>query len=201
MEVRRLIRSGMMVCAAGVVCVAVAFCADPPEAGTASTNGLTPTSPAPEAADGRVSVAVARDRAKVMHDVYSATLGTLHHRYFHGDRATVPARAMEDVFAELKRNSKVESRWISVNTKAMSLDHDPKTDFEKRAAQEISDGKLEVEVVEDGYYRRVGAIPLGGGCLSCHEGLFRSTAKVQRFAGLVISVPVQATPLESTKSK
>lgn len=199
MEVRRLIRSGMMVCAAGVVCMAVALCADPPAPGTTSANDLTPTSPDP--ADGRVSVAVARDRAKVMHDVYSATLGTLHHRYFHGDRATVPARAMEDVFAEIKRNSKVESRWISVNTKAMSLDHDPKTDFEKRAAQEIADGKTEVEVVEDGYYRRAGAIPLGGGCLSCHEGLFRSTAKVQRFAGLVISVPVQTATLESTKSK
>lgn len=201
MKVRWLIRPGMMVCAAGVVCVAVALCADPPKPTTPAANELTPTSPDSEVADGRVSVAVARDRAKVMHDVYSATLGTLHHRYFHGDRATVPARAMEDIFAELKRNSKVESRWISVNTKAMSLDHDPKTDFEKRAAKEIADGKLEVEVVEDGYYRRAGAIPLGGGCLSCHEGLFRSTAKVQRFAGLVISVPVQSAPLESTESK
>ncbi|MEI8381973.1 MAG: DUF3365 domain-containing protein [Planctomycetota bacterium] len=141
--------------------------------------------------DDRVTLAVARDRAKVMEDVYKTTLDVIHHRYFHGERAAVPARAMEDVFAEMKRQSKVEARWISINTKAMSINHDPKTDFELRAVKELGDEKSEIETVEDGYYRRAGVIPLTSGCLSCHEGLFKSSSKVQRYAGLVISIPIR----------
>lgn len=141
--------------------------------------------------DDRVTVEVARDRAKVMEDIYKSTLDVIHHRYFHGERAAVPARAMEDVFAEMKRHSKVEARWISINTKAMSINHDPKTDFELRAVKELGDEKAEIETVEDGYYRRAGVIPLTSGCLSCHEGLFKSSSKVQRYAGLVISIPVR----------
>lgn len=144
--------------------------------------------------DDRVTLAVARDRAKVMEDVYKTTLDVIHHRYFHGERAAVPARAMEDVFAEMKRQSKVEARWISINTKAMSINHDPKTDFELRAVKELGDEKTEIEAVEDGYYRRAGVIPLTSGCLSCHEGLFKSSSKVQRYAGLVISIPIREEP-------
>ena len=67
-----------------------------------------------------VPLDVARDRAKVMHDVYEATLEVLHHRYFHGNRATVPARAMQDIFSAIERQSKVKARWISVNMKPMN---------------------------------------------------------------------------------
>lgn len=139
----------------------------------------------------RVSVEIARDRARVMHDVYSATLDVIHHRYFHGDRAVIPARAMEDIFDEINQQSKAEARWIAVNTTAMSIDHEPETDFEKRAAREISAGKIEVEAVEEGYYRRAGAIRLGGGCMSCHGGFFRAPSATKKFAGLVISIPVK----------
>lgn len=148
--------------------------------------------------DDRVTLAVARDRAKVMEDVYKTTLDVIHHRYFHGERAAVPARAMEDVFAEMKRQSKVETRWISINTKAMSINHDPKTDFELRAVKELGEEKSEIETVEDGFYRRAGVIPLTSGCLSCHEGLFKSSSKVQRYAGLVISIPIRE---EGTKQE
>lgn len=139
----------------------------------------------------RIDVALARDRAKQMHEIYSSTLDVIHHRYFHGDRATIPARAMEDIFRDMKRRSDVDARWISVNTKAMSIDHDPKTDFEKRAAKELAEGKAEIEEIEDGFYRRAGAISLHAGCVSCHEGLFRSSSNKPKFAGLVISIPIQ----------
>jgi hypothetical protein len=138
----------------------------------------------------RVSVAVARERAKTLHDVYAATLETMHHHYFRGDRATVPAKAMEDVFGELRRQTKVEARWISVSLQPMSINHEPKSEFEKQAAKEIAAGKGEVDVVEGGYYRRAGAIPLAGGCVSCHGRLFKGAEDKQRFAGLVISIPV-----------
>src|SRR5690349_1357010 len=69
----------------------------------------------------RVTVEIARDRARLLHDVYSSTLHVMHERYFHDERAIVPARALEDVFADLARQSKVKARWISVNTKPMSV--------------------------------------------------------------------------------
>jgi|GEM_PF-3530951 len=51
----------------------------------------------------RYSSEDARIRAKLMNEIYIATLDMLHHRYFHQERTMVPARAMEDVFSELKK--------------------------------------------------------------------------------------------------
>lgn len=143
----------------------------------------------------RVSIDVARDRAKLMHDIYSATLDTMHHRYFHREKAVIPARAMEDVFTEMQHNNKSEARWIAVNLRAMSIDHEPESDFEKHAARELTAGKEDVEQIEGGYYRRVTPIPLVEGCIACHEGSFRQPSKSPKFAGLVISIPI----LEATE--
>lgn len=144
------------------------------------------------------SLQAARERAGLVHEIYAATLETMHHRYFNEDRAVVPARAMEDIFARIRRQSQVDARWISVNTKPMSIGHEPKTDFEKQAAKEIAAGKEQVEIVEDGHYRRVGAIPLTGACIRCHDPFSLSpTAKVgPKYAGLVISVPIGAGEVE-----
>jgi hypothetical protein len=139
----------------------------------------------------RVAVSVARDRAKVMHDVYAATLEVMHDRYFHDDRAIVPARALEDVFAELAKQSAVKANWIAVNTKAMSINHEPKTNFEKQAATELAAGKDEYELIEKGVYQRAAPIALTGGCVSCHTGFFSGAPKSPRFAGLVITIPVE----------
>jgi hypothetical protein len=46
-----------------------------------------------------------------MHDVYAATLEVLHHRCFHRDRAIIPARAMQDIFSEIERQSKTEDAF------------------------------------------------------------------------------------------
>ena len=175
----------------GVLCVAIALYAEPPDRNVTKPSENKTSASSSQAEDVRVDTAVARDRAKQMHEIYSATLDVIHRRYFHGERATIPARAMEDVFTEMKHRSKIEARWISVNTKAMSIDHDPKTEFEKRAAKELAEGKMAIEVVEDGYYRRAGAISLNSGCLSCHEGLIQSSSKKPRYAGLVISIPIE----------
>lgn len=138
-----------------------------------------------------VSVAVARDRAQVLQGVYVATLEVMHDRYFHDEKAMVPARALEDVFAEMARQQKIQARWISVNTKAMSVGHEPKTDFEKLAAKEIAAGKESVEEIAGGEYRRAAAVPLTAGCIACHTGFFAAAPKSPRFAGLVISIPVE----------
>lgn len=138
-----------------------------------------------------VPLAVARDRAKLMHTIYAATLDSLHHHFFRRDRSVLPARAMEDIFAEVDRQSKIKSRWIAVNTTAMSVNHEPKTAFEKKAAAEITAGKTEFEQVDKGYYYRAGSIPLGSGCVGCHTAFFSKDIKTPRFAGLVIAIPVK----------
>jgi len=153
------------------------------------------------AEDKQPSLDVARDRAKVMHNIYAATLEVLHERYFHGPRAMVPARAMQDIFATIKQQSKVEAHWISVNMKPMSINHTPKTSFEKQAARHIAAGKSSFEAVEEGYYRRAGAIPLGSGCVGCHGGFFKEPSKKPKFAALIISVPVHKLPAEKLQSK
>jgi len=146
----------------------------------------------------RVSLAIARDRAKLLHEVYAASLDMMHHRYFHADRTAVPARAMEDVFSDIKHRTHIEARWIAVNLKAMSVDHEPETKFEKLAARELASGKVEVEAVQDGYYYRAGAIPLTSGCISCHGGFFRSPSKRPKYSGLVISIPVDGNAAQDT---
>lgn len=187
-----LIWLGLVCGTIGTLCVAYAFCEEP-SASTKTKMHSGNSSASDSVVDeiDRVSVVVATDRAKTMHNIYLATLDVIHDRYFHGDRAAVPARAMEDVFSEIRRQSKVEARWISVNTRAMSIGHEPKNDFEKRAAEKIAAGDADFEVVEDGYYRRAVAVPLADGCVSCHEGFFKGPSKTQKFAGLVISVPVR----------
>lgn len=186
------VAGGLTVLAAAAFFVAFAFCGEPSsEEESKPAGGEAPQVAEVSVDDVRVPVAVARERVELMHSIYAATLEVLHHRYFHDSRATVPARAMEDVFAEIARQSKVEANWISVNTRAMSLSHEPKTEFEKAAAKEIADGKEEFAQVEGGYYRHAGAIPLASSCVNCHAGFFKAPPKSPRFAALVISVPVK----------
>lgn len=166
---------------------------DEPIADSESVSSATPEEETREVARTdvlRVPVAVARDRAKLMHEIYAATLDVMHDRYFHADRAVVPARAMEDVFSQLDDQTGSQANWISVNLKAMSINHEPKTEFEKRAAREIVIGETEIEEIKDGMYRRAGAIPMAGGCISCHGGFFKEPTKAKKFTGLVITIPI-----------
>jgi hypothetical protein len=145
---------------------------------------------AESAADGKVRVGVARDRAEVLHDAFLTTLHVLHDHYFHEEKAVVPARAMEDVFAVMARRQHIKARWISVNTRPMSVNHEPKSDFEKLAAKELASGKESLEQIEQGEYRRAAAVPLESGCIACHTGFFSPGAKAPKYAALVITIPL-----------
>lgn len=162
--------------------------------GTGST-GVSAQPPeskaAPDVKPAPVTVAEARERARLLHQVYSASLDAIHHRYFRSDRATLPARALEDVFKDVERETNIQAKWIAVNTPAMSIHHEPETEFEKAAARELATGKTEYEQVADGVYQRAGAIPLKAGCVGCHTNGFATDTKTPRFAGLVIRVPVK----------
>lgn len=154
---------------------------------------------AAESGDGKVSVAVARDRAELLHEAFLSTLHVMHNHYFHDEKAIVPARAMEDMFAVLSRQQKIKARWISVNTRPMSVNHEPKTDFEKLAAKELAAGKESLEQIEQGEYRRATPVLLDSGCIACHTGFFSPGTKSPKFAGLVITIPV--TEPASTEQK
>ena len=145
----------------------------------------------PKEASVKPTVAEARERAKLMHKIYASTLDVMHTHFFRRDRAVLPARAMEDVFTDIERKTSIKADWISVNTKPMSVQHEPRTDFERRAAKAIAAGKGEYEAVENGVYRRAGAIPLGSGCVSCHTGFFSRAPQTNLFAGLVIAIPIE----------
>ena len=145
----------------------------------------------PEDKDKRVSVDVAKDRAKLLHQVYSSTLDVMHDRYFRREGAVLPARAIEDIFDEIDFQANIKSRWIAVNTPAMSITHEPKTAFEKEAAKQLAAGKEEYIKIENGYYNRATPIPLGTGCVACHTKFFTEPPKTPRFSGLIISIPVK----------
>lgn len=138
-----------------------------------------------------LSVAEARERAKLLHEVHSATLEALHRHYFKRDHPVLPARAMEDVFADVDKQTRIKTRWIAVNTPAMSVDHKPRSDFEKDAAAELAGGKSAFERVEKGVYHRAAVIPLGPGCVGCHTRFGAPPAKTPRVAGLIIAIPVK----------
>jgi len=175
---------------AAMFCFVIGLNAVSPVVATGDTKENKKAAAQPDDGEKGLTVAEARERAKLMHNIYAATLEVIHHHFFKRDRSVLPARAMEDVFAEMDKQSNIKAGWISVNTKAMSIHHEPTTDFEKQAAKAIAAGEGHHEVVEDGFYRRASAIPLGAGCVSCHTGFFSKTPQTQRFAALVISVPI-----------
>ena len=138
----------------------------------------------------RRTIKTAREQAKLAHNIFSATLDVIHHHYFRDDRSVVPARSMEDLFSRIAHQENIQARWIAVNTRAMSIDHRPKDDFERQAAKLIAAGKRDYELVQDGVYRRAQGISLmNKGCLNCHVG-FTVPGKSERFAGLVITIPL-----------
>ena len=139
-----------------------------------------------------VTVKEARERAKLAHNIYATTLEAMHHYYFLNDRSSVPARVMEDMFKDIEQQENIKAKWIAVNAKAMSIDHKPEGEFEVQAAKEIGAGKLEYERVEKGVYRRAVSISLNNnGCLGCHLGFSANKNKKERFAGLILSIPVK----------
>ncbi|MDI1311017.1 DUF3365 domain-containing protein [Prosthecobacter sp.] len=145
-------------------------------------------SPAVAKTSAPATVAAARAQAKLLQEVYTTTLEAMHRHYFRRDGAVLPARALEDVFASMAKLSGSNANWIAVNTKAMNIDHEPTTSFEKKAAAALAAGKEDYEVVTERMYRRATVIPLHSNCVGCHTKMFDDPPKTPRFAGLVISI-------------
>jgi len=151
----------------------------------AKANGDSPEKPKP------LTVVAARERAKLLHTTYEATLIAVHRAYFEGRRDAVPAVVLEDVFKWVDKETQGKTRWIAVNTEAMNVDHEPKSEIEKLAAKSLAEGNESFERVEDGVYHRAGSVALVAGCLRCHESGLIQRRQRKRVAGLVISIPVK----------
>ncbi|MEQ8853853.1 MULTISPECIES: DUF3365 domain-containing protein [Gimesia] len=189
-----MIKVSVMLCGCVLACTLVSFAEPPGQESLPQAQGLKrgATKKTDEKQlERRMSIDEARLRARLTHNIYSATLDSMHRSYFINERAAVPARVMQRMFDDVEEVEKIKARWIAVNARAMSIDHEPKTDFEKKAAQELASGKEMYEKVENGVYQRAGAISLmHHGCLSCHVGFGKKNTK-DRFAGLIISIPIK----------
>ncbi len=142
-------------------------------------------------ASPRPNVVEARGRARLLQDSIVSSLTMIHHEYYREDeKLPIPARTYRKVFEELSQKQKVELRWLAITGQAMNVAHNPKTDFERQAAEVIASGATEFEATSDGIYRRVGVISLTSECLKCHAP--NRTDVKPRKAGLVISMPIAA---------
>ena len=131
----------------------------------------------------------ARERARLLHEAFHATLQFVHHEYYRPDeRLTLPATTLERVFRELAKSRNVKLRWLAVSAQAMNVEHNPQDEFEKNAIAALKAGQDEFERVEKGIYRHAGTITLTSDCLKCH--LPGRTSTQDRAAALVISIPL-----------
>ena len=151
------------------------------------------TNPAGQAADAQKTLAAtvdeARERARLLHETFHATLQFVHHEYYRPDqKLAIPATTLKRVFDELATSRNVKLRWLAVNAQAMNVDHIAEDEFEKAAVMALTKGQEEFSQVEDGVYRHAGAITLSSECLKCH--LPRRTSTKDRTAALVISIPL-----------
>lgn len=146
-------------------------------------NGITSLATRP------LSPAQARERIRMMHDVYETTLLAMHRHYFvSGKEKVIPSRAMEDVFYRMNKRWGIKARWLAVSAQAMNIDHKPRDAFEKAAVRALAMGKPSHEETRQGTYRRAGPIVLFANCIRCHTSRRRKPV-----AGLILSVPIKMT--------
>ncbi|QDT20182.1 hypothetical protein HG66A1_19670 [Gimesia chilikensis] len=137
----------------------------------------------------------ARVRARILHETVHGALQVIHRDFFEEEESRViPSHSLEDVFKELKRSQGIKVRWLAVNARAMNVDNEPRTEFEKQAVKVLSAGKDEFEQVTDKEYQFTGSIRLASQCLKCHLPMRKSNEA--RVAGLVISMPLKAAEKE-----
>ena len=135
------------------------------------------------------TVVEARARARLLHETIHGSLQVMHRDFFDEDESLfIPSASLEDVFSELSKSYDVDARWLIVDTDVVNVDHQPKDEFEKKAAKELARGKPYFESTEKDRYRYAGPIRLASQCLKCHV---KSRTKTDdRTAGLLISMPL-----------
>tara|TARA_R110002096_G_scaffold16106_49_gene55339 strand:- start:8561 stop:9106 length:546 start_codon:yes stop_codon:yes gene_type:complete len=135
-----------------------------------------------------VSVDEARRQARLLHEALHGALQVMHRDFFDPDeRDRIPSASLEDVFEVMAKERGIKLSWMGVNA-TMDDAHEPTTPFEKSAAQKLEKGSPEVETVDNGWFRFVGAVQLHNQCLKCHVPY--RTSLEDRVAGLKIEIPI-----------
>ncbi len=146
------------------------------------------------------SVQEARARARILHEAFHGALQVMHRDFFDEDDARVlPSGSLEDVFAALKHSYNIQVRWLAVNAKAMNIDHEAGSDFEKQAVAALASGEKEYELVTADEYLHVGTIRLASQCLKCH--LPQRTSTADRAAALSIRMPLKQATQQQNSSE
>ncbi|MCA9058356.1 MAG: DUF3365 domain-containing protein [Planctomycetaceae bacterium] len=157
---------GWIICCVALASMAVAtgILADEPASPAASSEDAIPSDVIP-----RVSVREARRQAEILHTALHSTVQLVHHHYYREDEGLrLPASVMKEIFAEIERDEHVQLRWLAVDGVAMNTDHEPQTDFERKAVALLKQGQSAIEEVDGDVYRRAGPIRLSSHCLKCH---------------------------------
>ncbi len=153
-----------------------------------SPNGNA-TKPEDVDTSSKLSAAVARQLAAILHETIHSTLRVTHDRYYVEDEGLpIPASVLKEVFADIKETQNITLRWLAVEAQAMNTDHKPQDDFELQAVKALKSGTKLYEEAKPGVYRRVGSITLTNHCLKCHVPDRKSVRN--HTAGLIISVPI-----------
>lgn len=168
--------------------------------GAAETNSAATVVAEPRELDQPVEIGqplpleLARVRAHLLHETLHGALQVMHRDFFKaGQSLKIPSHSLEDVFLELQNTHGVQLRWIAVNTKAMSIDNKPESEFELAAVEQLKKGKPTYERLDADRYQFAGAIRLSASCLACHLSGRRDNN--DRLAGLVITIPAEQIQL------
>ena len=138
-----------------------------------------------------VNIVHARRLASILFESVHGSLQVMHRDLFREDESVkIPSRSLEDVFSVLNRKHKVELRWLSVDTQAMNIDHEPSSEFEKEVVRHLRTQESNFESVEGNQFHFAGRIRLSTTCLSCHVP--RRSDNDDRFAGLLMTFDLQS---------
>lgn len=136
-----------------------------------------------------ITAAEARVRARMLHETIAGALQVMHRDFFREDqKLSLPSKSLEDVFRELAKRQKIQLRWLAVNADAMTIEHEPQSDFDRQAVAELAAGRDEFSTVENNVLEFAGSIRLSASCLKCH--VRNRTSNDERKAALVIRMPL-----------
>lgn len=144
---------------------------------------------------GPSSVKEARSRALLMYELINGSLQVMHRDLFDDDNpSAIPSSSLDDVFVEMTKSFGVELRWLTVDADVVNVDHQAKTEFEKKAVGELAKGSRYWESVEEDLYQFAGPIRLASQCLKCH--VKNRTNTNPRTSGLVIRMQLRNARVE-----
>jgi hypothetical protein len=131
----------------------------------------------------------------LLDDAYQIWLEEAHDVYHPRPNQPVAAKIVRELQEKMGKLGWPQSQFLGVNTLVMHQDHQPEDAFERDAVRKLRDSDGRVEQISDGMMRVATAVPLPGGCGTCHW----AEQGVIRRAAITWAVPIKAA--EALKGK